>query len=1800
MAGSDAVLMNWSHSFTFDPDYTPFWEASIRGLDLAWEMGTLLMTPSSSFSSMSLRPKRSRAFVKRVTFEDEVEIYVGHEVSRSRQPEGEAHPSRHSGQDLMEYDEVSWMSAGWFADNLQHPPHLNRDAAAVFHHQHAVHQDDMDMEEPENTHGEEGASSSSDSDSEQPRRPAIVYTVDMNPMHCRPRWDSYEKLHKDIAYQFDMSIHDITIIHAVQSVPLDLLTARVQPFIAQKPGDVTEGSTFQLVLIDVEFHNAQPSMEPESVRRVKLFPMTVSRKAIIAMLGLEAHCRYVRKACLMWHNGQPVRSQSKSLVNFLHGDYLRVAVPPGRGELRDYHTRDVAQCFRRGYRASNIPTVLEALPDGIGVADMPVIDHFNYIPKAQDLDYDRDAMALFQLPGWSLPAFDYWPPFLSSRSGPPVTTCKVNEHDVREPEMLADDPMEIQEGGRPELDFGDTTAFLQELHPLWIQLSATEREDEGRVLYVRTWYSDHDRFPHCESDRPVRLLSDPWRWLDTIAEAWDDRVDPDARLDLFIVKPTPGRGSDGPRAVPHVIIVQHPRAALSSIHVTKIDTYDSREPKSEQVTVGPRQLRKHFFLQYFGLLGRNAVESLIDCMIWHGDHLLDHTDLMIARHGDSFLVINNHLRDIVAQAASQHASTSSSSLNLLQTQSVVLRKSDIDSDSYAEKERATGRALQLVWRFDKMPHPSYIEVSAQPTREEIQWELNSWGLSWDFILCLERDAIICLPAQVPSTEVFQHYVFVHTEVSDDDWVFLHSSQNLLTPHEILCHLYALGFWRAVILKSEQVYSNITKITFQNQKVSMAPPVQKAKPPLHWPVQQHGQRGPHPFFKKDHSYDSKQLVRTGLTSEDISVLFASQHDLLRTDVADLDLPEEIKQAVAQCDATIANDELDRLLIYADGSSLGTLKQTPPLRAEEEGTGDTWAFLVLGERYDPPGLKFIGWNAHAVHYDSCSNMHVGAHRIGADVAEKEGLAWAAFWRISQNWNIATCFRSDSRTALGQAAGQKGTADMDGTFTFLRGTFQAVEAALAPEEVLYSHVPGHAGEVWNEFCDWLAKQERIKSHYCPRPKFDMSKWRAAVGYVWMLFNSQPDVPLFCGHGLHAPAPDLPPQQDLQQVPQQPTKTSLLKFSLSACTANVGSLSGGPDGHAGKVQYMRKQFSDLKFNFLGLQETRTQEFCSCVDQIYRLASGCAGRHQGVELWVNLSQPYGYLAGQPCLFTTEDFRIVYKDARILLVHVETIHWRCWILVAYAPQSGIALREREDWWQQLHQVLHHRCLRDPLIVLIDANASPGAWDQCVVFTEGLHTSSGTPLLREFSIAQELFMPSTTEAHQGPRETWTDPQGCHSYCIDYVLLSSHFREACAISKIVPELDISPGVWDHEATAVELSWTEYIRAQLHPDVVKTALQRYEPGNWSTDIVTHIDQLNQSVLQGIRDICPPPRRLAKKPFVSDELWQLRAEKLSAKARLKSLAKRRREESLVVLFGLWKTHADLASNQPQQAGHRYWHYMSYLDLSNLRLVGQYYHTSRRLRQGLRQAKGRLIQQQFEDLPDGAPASQILKMLRPLLGPSNLKKLKQTTLPFVRKENGDVCILPNEAVEVWLNFFSKMEGGVRMDLHTQRELWISNLAALRQHEFDIAAEELPRLLDLEAALRRVNPSKATGPDQMHPGICGGAPQILARKLFGPLMKLVVHGQEALQHKGGLLHPVWKAKGRKDCCASYRSILISSHIGKSIHRSIRQHQTTLFTKFLQQEQLGGRPRVPVTLGVHIGRAFMRAKKRHSSSFGRRR
>ena len=103
-------------------------------------------------------------------------------------------------------------------------------------------------------------------------------------------------------------------------------------------------------------------------------------------------------------------------------------------------------------------------------------------------------------------------------------------------------------------------------------------------------------------------------------------------------------------------------------------------------------------------------------------------------------------------------------------------------------------------------------------------------------------------------------------------------------------------------------------------------------------------------------------------------FNSHQGSLRSDLDGYELPEEIQTAISACDQSLRMDDLDRLLIYADGSSMGCAKHTAPQRAEEEGVGDTWAYVVLGERYQPPGLRFIGWSAHPVIYEEGHNYHL----------------------------------------------------------------------------------------------------------------------------------------------------------------------------------------------------------------------------------------------------------------------------------------------------------------------------------------------------------------------------------------------------------------------------------------------------------------------------------------------------------------------------------------------------------------------------------------------------------------------------------------------------------------------------------------------------------------------------------------------------------------------------------------------------------------------------------------------------------
>lgn len=98
-------------------------------------------------------------------------------------------------------------------------------------------------------------------------------------------------------------------------------------------------------------------------------------------------------------------------------------------------------------------------------------------------------------------------------------------------------------------------------------------------------------------------------------------------------------------------------------------------------------------------------------------------------------------------------------------------------------------------------------------------------------------------------------------------------------------------------------------------------------------------------------------------------------------------------------------------------------------------------------------------------------------------------------------------------------------------------------------------------------------------------------------------------------------------------------------------------------------------------------------------------------------------------------------------------------------------------------------------------------------------------------------------------------------------------------------------------------------------------------------------------------------------------------------------------------------------------------------------------------------------------------------------------------------------------------------------------------------------------------------------------------------MKILIHGHEHLGFKGGRLTPVYKGRGSTESCSSYRSLLVSNHLGKALHRTVREKHSSLLHAFLQHQQTGGRKHVPVQLALHQLRAYFRMNQQRGISTG---
>ena len=1049
---------------------------------------------------------------------------------------------------------------------------------------------------------------------------------------------------------------------------------------------------------------------------------------------------------------------------------------------------------------------------------------------------------------------------------------------------------------------GFPTFVGEMLNDLQATMLRTDGTQQGFV--VRVWYLHHTHRRMSRIARYLHLSGPPHMWQPRVVALWSDRLIPFEAIAIHLVKPRPFRTMHEQHLAFDLIVSQ-------GMHEPRMSGMISVFPSPADATFPQFAAAISFRPQVSGewLIRKLAFQQACQvhrCLLFHrwNEIPLSAEPVHEMSNGDGFdlHVYRNGLGQQPPQQQQQppqhlqedEAGPAEGPVllqlhSILQLDKVPPTDSTVELDGQSIGGNSLEYPIRLIGLGDLQGQlPSFVTTVDVPTEVSVQQELRCFGHACTVVVASNHTLAVCIPERWPFEEdkLLLMFTDMQQTLPDEHSAFLTLTEQLdFSEVQLMSLLYKFGYEKAVIGAKRQYHATFLEITFQQARGTLESVPQTAKLQKPWPARPIGDRTKSGPMWNAHMTATNPtcLLDLGLSNEELNAFFNCETDYLCHITEGLPLLPVTNEAIADLKQ---HSQFDRLVVYADGSSQSRHKHVAPALNEELDVPDAWSFVVLGETFmdnSTSECTLLGWHAHQVRYDPQHPWHIGAHHVGSSIAEREALTWAFIWRLGLNSCLPTVFRSGSLLTIGQAEGSIGPASCDQSFQSLRGCYQILKAALG-DDVELDHVFGHLAEPWNEMTDALAKQEARSSFFLPRPKIDIPKLLPKIPFLWMIFDRHHGLPFFTGTGFDIRAPALPPK--MPPAPQatpvtQPSKTVVYKMSLA--TANVQSVGAADQGFAGKLGYLREQFVSLHLNIIGIQESRSSEGVSVKQGVLRLCSGSLQGKWGVELWINLQQPFAHIKKTALFFRKQDFHVAHRDPRRLLVRIHNDHFQSWCLVAHAPQSGITLADRQGWWEETKEILLRSLFPGgQFFMCIDANAAPGVPDGVSVFNPGFRHSSGTPLLRDFLDEFELCLPITSAAHQGSVTTWTSPDDAE-YTIDYVAIPRVWQPACNHSCVLNEFDLANVNLDHSAVAIDLQWTQasthqtrvrtssigYDRTQIGREV-EDLLKRPISCTWQDDVESQATKIAEHFRAQLVTRYRKCRHGPKKPYVSDTLWQ------------------------------------------------------------------------------------------------------------------------------------------------------------------------------------------------------------------------------------------------------------------------------------------------------------------------------------------
>ena len=818
----------------------------------------------------------------------------------------------------------------------------------------------------------------------------------------------------------------------------------------------------------------------------------------------------------------------------------------------------------------------------------------------------------------------------------------------------------------------------------------------------------------------------------------------------------------------------------------------------------------------------------------------------------------------------------------------------------------------------------------------------------------------------------------------------------------------------------------------------------------------------------------------------------------------------------------------------------------------------------------------------------------------------------------WHVPVIVRSDCFSAIEIAAGRARSSG-EGVAGVLRhvGSFSRAASRCPP---VLEHVRGHAGCLFNEIADVAAKlaADGHDLGVFAKPEGDDPLWWAHngraldwAGLVCQCASNNPCLPaLGASSKLCLSDAGLSPIQLIEPfLPFVRTeagderRTGSLRLCLA--TYNVLSLCGRAfqdDRTAGlafapaRPAILATALHACGVSVAGVQEARTEEGRLITEGFLRICSGATKGQFGVELWFKVRCPIVTCDGDGSPLVTFEpsaLTVLHADPRRLFVLFSAADVRLLFVSLHAPHRGAEGPILDSWWTETRQLLEKHASKGLVFLLGDFNASVGSLTSCSV---GDHDADAQDVsgdhLHDILQRLSLWLPATfSSVHEGPSGTYVQKRNQAESRIDFVAIPGMLAQSQVWSWIEPSIHAGQPIIDHLAALVSFC-ARIVTSRGQPTVkrprINASLLLTPEGRacatrvfanapqvpWNVGPDAHAALLVGHLQNGLRDVVDSQGTQPRHPYLSQATWALQRQVAGLRRRLCRLKAAVRFQELAAAFASLR----LGHGEPLRAC---WGsaWLRSAEGTQAQVGGVLQVTSKQLRAGCKADRALYLSSLADSVSTGGTVAH--EDLRRLLCMRKRKPFAPEVLPQLLDEQGELCGDHASTLARWRRHFSHLEAGIVLEPQS--------VAALCPPDpfqpTAVPVAEFPTSADLLGAILHTKIGKACGPDGIPAELGQADPVAFHRVLWPLLLKVGLMCREPLGFKSGILTWLYKGKGSKVECDSYRAIMLLSVLAKTLHRAFRPALYNFFHRTALPTQMGGRKNTTVLFGSHISRAY---------------